>query len=1153
MSARASALPALARRDLEACVDAPSVFTLFRKLRYPVEDMPVHVSLEEGDLPGGLCDGIAARYPVAQVGGARPGEPLVSVTLFELKDQTRRSELIRGIAQSWTRRFLGEHLLVFTVKGQSDQGTFEQFAFVNTRRLGEGAQVRIKLHKLLVDRRSPTRHDLDTLNRLALPPGGLSAEQVYQAQCEAFNVERLTDTFYREYTRRFRAAQQRIKQDNLVIAAFSDPTRLHTFTQRLFGRLMFLYFLQKKGALNSDHQFIKSWYEEAVRQEKSFYRGVLEPLFFDTLNQPRPEAQSRFGRVPYLNGGLFAPDEDDHVGDVLLADVLFDTRHPDGLLYFLENHNFTIEEDTPLEVEVALDPEMLGKVFENLLEEEERGQGGTFYTPRSVVALMCREALAAYLTREIHLTGEPLGWMLDEAETGEPVRDAHGQPLLNTHSLPRTLRERLDQALEQMRVLDPAVGSGAFPLGMLALLVGVRRALFRVSGVSVEQQTPLVEGWKRNFIRDCLYGVDIKREAIEIARLRFWLSLVVDADPFEMEPLPNLDFKLMAGDSLIETINGTAIYPTRPAESKASQFSLLESETQRLIHRLRKLKDEYFQPSGDSPASTIKQDILQIERAVVLEALREREQQGQERLTHMSTSLVNALSTQANRVEVETLRHDILTTRQAIADLEAGQSLPLFLYRLHFASVFEEKDGFDLVIANPPYVRHERIPQETLRTLRAAYPEVQHSSADLYVYFYARALQLLHRGGTLAFISSNKFFRAGYGKSLRDLLTGQTQMQILLDLNDAPVFEATTDPCVVITAKDQPAPNHIYRGLAASSTIDLEKLNMIFAHESQVLVQAQGIRPPNGNAAIISTLLEKMTSRSTPLGHYVNGKIYRGILTGLNEAFVIDQATRDRLVAEDPHSTEILKPFLRGRNIQRYRVQPDDLWLIRIEDGWTQTAMRTKGQPSEVQAWEYFSRRYPAVAAQLALFAGRARKRDDQGEFWWELRSCTYYSAFERTKIIYPEFSISRKFAFDKARYYTNNKAFIIPCEDYYLLGVLNSKCAWSWIKEKCPVLGDPNNRGRFELREAAMKHMPIPLPEPEQRARVEELAKKLVEHGVDVPEAAAWEAGIDQIVYQIFDLTPEEIAEVERRAQLGAGRRGQRIVVDEEIEEAEA
>jgi len=148
MSARASALPALVQRDLEACVDAPSVFTLFRKLRYPIENVPVDVPLNEGDLPGGLRDGIAARYPVAQVGGEHPGDPLVSVTLFELKDSTRKSALIRGIAQAWTRRFLGEHLLVFATRDQTDQDTFEQFAFVNTRRLGEGTQVRVEVDQL---------------------------------------------------------------------------------------------------------------------------------------------------------------------------------------------------------------------------------------------------------------------------------------------------------------------------------------------------------------------------------------------------------------------------------------------------------------------------------------------------------------------------------------------------------------------------------------------------------------------------------------------------------------------------------------------------------------------------------------------------------------------------------------------------------------------------------------------------------------------------------------------------------------------------------------------------------------------------------------------------------------------------------------------
>lgn len=247
MPARVSPSSAIAKRDLEACTDIPSLFALFRSLRYPVEDVPVAVPFIEGDLPGSLRDEIVARYPVTQIGGNRAGSPLVTVTLFLLKDFARKSDAIRSIAQAWTRRFPGEHLLVFAIRDQP-AGTIEQLAFVNTRQLGDGAHVRIKLHKLLVDRRNPTRHDLDTLNHIALPSDNvsLSAEQVYQVQCAAFDVEQLTNTFYREYAQRFRKAQERIKEDNPTIAAFVDPTRLHTFTQRLFGRLMFLYFLQKK-------------------------------------------------------------------------------------------------------------------------------------------------------------------------------------------------------------------------------------------------------------------------------------------------------------------------------------------------------------------------------------------------------------------------------------------------------------------------------------------------------------------------------------------------------------------------------------------------------------------------------------------------------------------------------------------------------------------------------------------------------------------------------------------------------------------------------------------------------------------------------------------------------------------------------------------
>jgi hypothetical protein len=1110
----------IAPRDLESCVDPASVLELFRKLRYPVEAAPVPVPLDEGDLPGSLRDEVAARYPLAQVGGARPGEALLSITLFVLKDHAQKSALIRGIAQNWTRRFLGEHLLVFAVQ---DEGGFEQLTFVNTRRLGEGAEVRIKLHKLIVDRRSPTRHDLDTLNRIALPPGGLPAAQVYQAQCEAFNVERITESFYRDYAMRFRAAQQRIQQDNPAIAAFYDATRLHTFTQRLFGRLMFLYFLQKKGALNGNHQFIKRWYEEAVRRQENFYRFVLEPLFFETLNQSRAEAQSRFGRVPYLNGGLFAPDEDDQVGQVYLADDLFDTRHPSGLLYFLENHNFTIEEDTPLEVEVALDPEMLGKVFENLLEEEERGQSGTFYTPRPVVAFMCREALATYLTRATGLEGERLGWLLDEAETGEPAQGSDGQPRLNTHTLPRAQRERVDRALKQVRVLDPAVGSGAFPLGMLALLVGVCRALSRVEGVLVGLQTVKVEGWKRDFIRDCLYGVDIKREAIEIARLRLWLSLVVDADPFEMEPLPNLDFKLMAGDSLIETFEGVTIYPTRPA---LGQTSMSDLATQPHIQRLHDLHHEYFQPDGSRSAREIKQEIHQTERAIVEVVLKEQDTHNQDRLKLLVHRLSNVLRSRGDNEEIERVRHAIDATQRALADFRAEATLPFFLYRLHFSEVFEEKDGFDIVIANPPYVRHERVPQETLRALRAAYPAVQHGMADLYVYFYARALELLHEGGVLAFISSNKFFRAGYGKGLRDLLTSQTQAQIILDFGDAPVFDAAAYPCIVLTARGRPAPDQSYRGLTADNQIDLEKLNTIFANTAQTLPQAQGVQPPASSSSI-AALVGRLMKEGRPLKEYSKGRFYRGVVSGLNEAFVIDQTIHDRLIAEDPHSSEIIKPFLRGRDLKRYAIHDPHLFLLYV-------------------GWHCSISEYPVVLEHLQRYHEQLANRPEVKEGrvpWFALSryAADYNSEFDRPKVVYPELASRAEFSYDLSMAYLDSTVYCIPTNNKHLVAILNSNLLDFLLMHLSPAV-----RGGFHrYKKEYMEQLPIVEPTSADQARLAALVDQLQALGGQGSQAAALEREVDEIVYRTYGLSAEEIAEIERwhaerRAQLGAGRRGQ-------------
>lgn len=891
MPAKTSAPPALVEKsDLRACINIAGIAALLRKLRYPLDEVPAAVPLDPEDLPGRLRDGVAARYPLVRIDGAHPGD-LLDIVLFVLRPDAPRAALVRGISQVWTRRFPGYHLLLFASAPADPQAGFDQLVFVHPRRVGEGAEVRVKLHKLIVERTAPTRHDLDTVNLIAVPAGGTTPAALNDLLTKAFDVERVTNAFYKEYAKRFKEAMERIKQDNRGIAAFHDletgDAHLHTFTQRLFGRLMFLYFLQKKGALNADQNFIRTWYTRAASQNENFYQFVLEPLFFQTLNQQHDASTpSKFGRVPYLNGGLFAPDADDHKGSVYLANALFDANSESGLLYFLDNHNFTIEEDTPLEVQVALDPEMLGKVFENLLEAEERGKAGAFYTPRAVVAFMCREAMASYLERIDGLDPATLRLLLDEAETGVPVRDEQGQERLTSASLSWQVSERIEDALKNVRVLDPAVGSGAFPLGMLALLVGLRRALFRIGGAQVEPQSRVVEGWKRQFIRDCLYGVDIKHEAVEIARLRLWLSLVVDADPFHMLPLPNLDYKLMAGDSLIETFDGVAIYPTRPGGVE-QQTLLGDEKTRELVEKLHRLKDAFFQPEGSEERTRLRDDIHANEVALVEEYLRERHKNENIKLDTIMAKLANIRGAVPADLAAERdhLLHGIAATDIAMADIRQGKHLPFFLYRLHFPVVFEQKGGFDIVIANPPYVSILNMDGGYKAQLKETYPQVAAGRGDLYTYFYARALQLLHDGGTLCFISSNKFYRAGYGKGLRETLASQTSTRLVIDFGDFPVFDAAAYPSILVASKGAPAPEHTYRGLTAGPTLELDKLDEALTREGQMLAQSSGVRPPAGNAAS-STLVAKLLTMGTPLGKYVEGKMYYGIKTGLNEAFV---------------------------------------------------------------------------------------------------------------------------------------------------------------------------------------------------------------------------------------------------------------------------
>ena len=441
---------------------------------------------------------------------------------------------------------------------------------------------------------------------------------------------------------------------------------------------------------------------------------------------------------------------------------------------------------------------------------------------------------------------------------------------------------------------------------------------------------------------------------------------------------------------------------------------------------------------------------------------------------------------------------------------------------------------FDVVIGNPPYVR-----QEGLGDLKEYFKRkytVYHGMADLYAYFIEKGVSLLKDKGIFGYIVANKWMRANYGEPLRKWLKRQCIAQIV-DFGDLPVFQqATTYPCILFIGKDKPPSAFIATQV---KTLEFESLEG-YVKENRHSVKLSILDDTGWSLADerSAALLNKLKKTGVSLKEYVKGKIYRGVLTGLNEAFVIDEETRNRLVSEDPKSKEIIKPFLIGRDIKRYQPPTGKQFLIFIPKGWTSANF---GNVSDV--WNCFQKKYPAVARHLLPFADNAKKRFDKGDYWWELRACEYYAEFEKPKIVYPNICKQSEFVFDEEGFYTNQKCFIISLPDKYLLGLLNSTVNNFLFRSILPKL----RGGFYEPSYVFFKDFPIRLIDfsnATDKARYDqmvalvnqmlELHKQLTSSKTDHDKTIihrqidATDRQIDQLVYELYGLTEEDIKIVE-------------------------
>jgi Eco57I restriction endonuclease. len=930
-----------------------------------------------------------------------------------------------------------------------------------------------------------------------------------------FSVEKVTEEFFEEYKKLFLELKESLEnalEKNPIGKTEFQEKNISTvdFSKKLLGQIVFLYFLQKKGWLGIERDsktkqmgewgsgpknFMRKLFEKQIVPYDNFFNDILEPLFYEALADDRSANNDYYSRfkckIPFLNGGLFEPINDYNWTD---SNILLDNLIFERIFETFDRFNFTIKEDEPLEREVAVDPEVLGKVFENLLEIKDRKSKGAFYTPREIVHYMCQQSLIGYLENNSSIPREDLevfvrlGDFALGATIMEQADKYYGKSPTKSQSitLPESIKqnyELLDRLLKDVKIIDPAVGSGAFPVGMMNEIVKARSILTPFFPTGKMERTSYE--LKRQTIENSLYGVDIDSSAVDIAKLRFWLSLIVDEENIkEIRPLPNLDHKIMCGDSLVEEFEGVKLFDEsllgETHEDRSDEIAVIDAKIEVLSQKLNAIltgKD----PDGDSKA--LMRGINKLQSAkrtpsapsekgtpqlTIDEAVSTRISKSRHKLAELKTfqklffNEQNRTKKQEYRTCIERLEWELIeeTLKETnntdackkLAEYRRNKSKPFFIWKLYFAEVFQRiNPGFDIVIANPPYVRQESL--KTHKEYFKAHFTVYSSLADLYVYFIERGLSLLRTQGIFNYIVANKWMRTSFGKPLRKYLLYK-QIEEIVDFGDLPIFKtATTYTCILQVSNKNPS--HQFRSVKVK-TLHITNLddyilkNGHFINPFNLTDEGWSLGDPQAEA-----LLKKLNVISVSMEQYTKGEIFRGIVSGFDKAFVIDNITREALIRKDPRNSDIIKPYTIGKDIKRYHTPEINKYVIFIP--WhfpLHNDPSIKG--ASLKAENEFKKQYPVIYDYLFQFKKELSERNEDETGiryeWYALQryGSNFYTEFEKPKIIYLKFQVKPAFTFDSRNSYSNSATFFIPRNDLFLLGLLNSKLGWFSISNYC-------------------------------------------------------------------------------------------------------
>ena len=1001
-----------------------------------------------------------------------------------------------------------------------------------------------------VDAAKPHRAHLEILADLALPKmvdkrSVTSFDSLHRAWEEVLDTEELNRRFYRELFKWYERALETCKFPDDGAGSGSQERQLI----RLITRLLFIWFLKEKRLVPEDiftEEFAAKSVKGHARKATNYYRAVLQNLFFATLNTEIDKREfskrqrrthrdftkyryhdllanpdgflAKLKTVPFVNGGLFDCLDDfesrtaggrriDAFTDNIKtqgkdlqvpASILLGQEH--GLFPLFRRFKFTVEENTPLDQEVALDPELLGRVFENLLaaytpetRNTARKATGSYYTPRRIVDYMVDEVLVATLTERVASADGDKGWLEDRLRYLLDYEDACDDAV---ELFERADAERIVRAIASLRVLDPAVGSGAFPMGVLHKLTlilrrldpenalwerlqremaGARATAAFESRRQTDRDAKLLEisstfetyrdsdfGRKLYLIQNGIYGVDIQPVACQIARLRFFISLTVEQEPnddptsnYGVRPLPNLETRIVAADALIGI--------TAPKQMGFGEHAVREH-----IGRLHAVREMHFNAQG-------REDKL--------------------RLRKQDAKLRMAL---AKALESNGWGHE-----------EAGQVAGWDPYGLSNPAkwfdpqwMFGVSDGFDVLIGNPPYIQLQRNSGELGQRYRQQPYETFASTGDIYQLFCERGLKLLAKGGHLAYITSNSWLKAKYGEKMRDYLSTAHTPRLLLEVGKDVFDNAIVDTSILLVQQGRD------ESLQRVPAVDVDSLadKQFPPAKSQFgSLYFGGKKPWVSLSPIERSIMDKMMEVGTPLKEW-DISIYRGVLTGYNDAFIVPSEVRDRLIAEDPASEDVLKPILRGRDIRPYRAQWAGLWLVDTHNGFGTTPA------VDVTA-------YPAIKRHLDLHWAAIAKRQDKGTTPYNLRNCAYHEDFEREKLCWMHMSPVARFSFVGGGVYCNQKAFMIVGDDLkYLCAVLNSTMVTRLVANTAVTTG----MGLTQWDKFVVETVPVPHPSQARRNQLVRLIDILLSQASNLERVKAVDQ-IEGVVYDLYELDDSE------------------------------